>query len=361
MFSLLLCLRLSFRPPLQLHSTVQHRHSPLRASDQSLIHPPPLRHPGPRAAPLQGSDHPTWQRESGHPGAPWAMDGDGHHRSHPAGEEPERGGTLDPHGPVLVHRACVCQRQQQPLVVVDSREKKMERGTTSGSPVSSFIPGGRKGGEGLDGGLAGRKHHEANRAVASLDSPPPPLQRRFKLWAQRWITGCSEKCPCFHLFLLFHLLRCLHRFWYPWLQTQNWRAQEPLQAPLLPAVLRRARLGSLLHRSAGVQPTILQGQLPAGAPLRLPFPQPRHHPDGHQRPGRRGRPPSIMRTLQVHAHERAGRTQEEGGVQGAAGHGGRVVHVSLKQTWMTRTCFQTKRGADLIGSFVWPQRSSDPC
>ncbi|CAF94484.1 unnamed protein product [Tetraodon nigroviridis] len=113
------------------------------------------------------------------------------------------------------------------------------------------------------------------------------------------------------------------------LQTQRRHAQEPLQAALLPPVLRRAGLGALLHRPAGVQPPLLPGQLPAGAPLRLPLAQPRHHTDGHQRPGRGRRAAALLRAVQVHAHERAGGAQEEGGVQGAGGHGGRVVHVSL--------------------------------
>lgn len=358
----LLCLCFSLRPPLQLHSSVQPWHSSLRAADQSLIHPPPLfllsllvllkHHPGPQATPLQGSDHLTGQRESGHPGAPWAVDRDGHHGTRPAGEAPGREETLDPHCPVLVHRVWACWRGQQPLEVVDSssREEKVERWTSSRSPVSAFIPAGGKGSEGVDGGPAGdwrrRKHHEANGPVASFSSPPP-LQRPFKFRAQRSFTGCSEKRPHFlFLLFLFHLALCLHHLRYPQLQTQNERAQEPLQAPLVSPLLRRARLGSLLHCPTRVQPAVLPGQLPAGAPLRLPFSKPCHHPDTHQGPGRWGRPFTVLRALQIHAHERAGRAQEEGGVQGAGGYGGRVVHVPLKSlelTWMTQTLKHFKR------------------
>lgn len=132
----MLCL--PFRPPLQLHGAVQPGHSALRAADQSLIHSPPcfifLQRsqkpcPKPGCIPLQGSDHLTGQREPGHPGASRAVDGDGHNSTHTARQEAGCRGTLDPHCPVLVHRAWAFRRGWQPLLLVDSpsRKKKMER------------------------------------------------------------------------------------------------------------------------------------------------------------------------------------------------------------------------------------------
>lgn len=142
---------LPFRPPLQLHSGVQPGHSALRAAGQSLIHPPPsfifLQRsqnpcPKPGCTPLQGSDHLTGQREPGHPGASRAVDGDGHNGTHPARHEAGCRGTLDPHCPVLVHRAWASRRGWQPLLLVDSpsRKKKMGRCASSRGPFSSPVP-----------------------------------------------------------------------------------------------------------------------------------------------------------------------------------------------------------------------------
>lgn len=98
-----------------LHGAVQPRHSPLRATGESFFCSPSLFYalfflhklehcPGRPAAPLQGSDHRAGCRESGHLGAPRAVDGDGHHRTRPAWEGSRPGEALDPHCPVLVHR-----------------------------------------------------------------------------------------------------------------------------------------------------------------------------------------------------------------------------------------------------------------
>lgn len=345
-----LCLLLFFRPLLHLHGAVQPRHSPLRATGESFFCSPSLfsalfflhkleQRTGRPAAPLQGSDHRAGCRESGHLGASRAVDGDGHHCTHqqprPAWEGSRPGEALDPHCPVLVHRTWASWREQRPLAVVEdsvSREDTLDRWTSPRSSLSSSVPGGGEGGEGLDGRTAwhGRgRHHEANWAVAFFASPPPSLQRFFR--ASGSFTWRTKECPHF-LFILLHPHLILDRLWYPQLQTQNQHTQKPMQAPLFPPVFRWTRLGPLLYRPARLQPSVLPGRLPEGAPLWLPFPQPCHNPDTHQWPGRRGRPSSVLRALQVHAHERAGRAKEEGGVQGAGRHGGRVLHVSLK-TW----------------------------
>lgn len=198
---------LPLRPPLQFHSTLQLGHSSLRTAGASLLRPPPgltflqcftEAFGGRGGAPLLGEDYLTGPRSSHHPGASWAVDRDRHNCPHPAWEEEDRRGTPDPNCLVLVHWAGVHWRRWPHLLLVEtpSRKDATERWTSRGGALSPLVPGGGKGGAGLDGGppgIRGGQPPEANKPLAPLSSPKALQRLQFR--TRRSFPGCSEKCP----------------------------------------------------------------------------------------------------------------------------------------------------------------------